>query len=275
MNTRRRAGNTPRVIRNFLRAAPVLALAFAAGCAGPARVPGPPGETRILLENRVAGACELTWVNARVDERPLSLSTIAPPGSKPATLDRPILAPGEHSVTISASASCSAGSGEQPAVLQVTQPVYMGKEGGEITVSISGDPAQSGALKASFEVKGGHVLQPRADGGDVDCRARTPMDWAICRTEVALARAHEKRDVVAALCLGDKLREMRLVRGTLEPGATGLPSENAELRDVGEGAIHRVLALATEADSCAGVEIAPGDGVKVERIPERGAPAFR
>lgn len=228
-----------------------------------------------MLENRVGGLCQLQWVNARVDDHQIGLVTIAPPGSKPVTLDRPILAPGPHTVSVSATASCDETSGAQPAVLQETQSVYMGKDGGQITVSLSGESAPEVRLKASFDVQGGHVLLPRADGGDIDCRSRTPMDWAICRTEVALARAHERRDVVLSLCVADKLREMRLVKGTLEPGALGLPSQNTEAHDVGEDATHRVLALAREADYCIGEEVAPENGTQIQRVQDRSVPSFR
>jgi hypothetical protein len=60
-----------------------------------------------------------------VDDRVLERTTIAPPGAPPASLERPILKPGEHTVAIAASASCSGA--EPAAILQVTQPVYVAK----------------------------------------------------------------------------------------------------------------------------------------------------
>lgn len=278
-------GNTEVVIRASLFGAALLASAILAGCAGPARSPGPPGSTAILLENRVDGDCDLTWANGRLDDRPFDLVTIAPPGARPATLARPILAPGEHTVSISASASCKSRSGEPPAVLQVTQQVYMGKDGGQIVIALSPDKDASTALKASFEVEGGHVLAPRADGQELDCRGRLPMDWAICRTEASLARAQQKHDVVLALCITDKLREMRVVKGTLEPGALGVPSRSSAPRDVSqmlptdvaEDAAHRVIALAREADFCIGQETMAESGTFIEPAPKprTTAPAFR
>lgn len=261
----------PDVTRASRLAAALPALALLAGCAGPARAPGRPGETLILLENRVAGSCQLTWANARVDERALGLITITPPGDKPATLDRPVLSPGEHTITIAASASCSTLGGSPPPVLSVTQPVYMGKDGGKITVSLS--ISREAGLAASFTVAGGQVLAPRADGGEVDCRARQPMDWAICRTEAALARAHQRHDVVLMLCLSDKLREMRLLAGTSGPPAKGAAPADSTFGDIESDAAKRVLSLASEAERCIGQEsigesgtwsAAPGAAVAVK-----------
>lgn len=271
------------VIRASHFAAVLVAPAILAGCGAPARSPGLPGSTAILLENRVDGDCDLSWASARLDERSLDLVTIAPPGARPAPLARPILAPGQHTLSISASASCKTKAGEQPAVLSVTQQIYMGKDGGQITISLAPDKDAPAALKASFDVQGGQVLAPRADGQEVDCRSRIPMDWAICRTEASLARAHKNRDVVLSLCISDKLKEMRLVKGTLEPGALGVAPESAMARDlsamlptdVAEDATHRVLALAREADYCIGAETMSESGVFIERVQRSSVPAFR
>ncbi len=277
MNTCAKAGNRMGVIRAALHATALLLLAPLAGCAGPARSPGPPGSTLILLENRVEAPCDLTWANTRIDDHPLDLSTIAPPGARPAPLARPILAPGPHTISIAASASCTTNKGEQPAVLQVTQQVYMGKSGGQILVAIARDSGAAAGIKATFDVQGGHVSEPRADGQDVDCRSRLPMDRAICRTEASLARAHAGRDVVLALCLSDKLKEMQLVKGTLEPaGVSTGAAQDPAVRDVAESAEQRVVALAIEADYCIGNETMTDSGMQVEkRSPKTTAPAFR
>ncbi len=276
MNVRAAGGNRTGVIRAALHAAALLLLAPLAGCAGPARAPGPPGSTLILLENKVDAPCDLTWANTRVDDHPLDLSTIAPPGARPAPLARPILAPGPHTISIAASASCATKSGEQPAVLQVTQQVYMGKDGGQILVSIARDGSAAAGIKAAFDVQGGHVSEPRADGQEVDCRSRLPMDRAICRTEASLARAHASRDVVLALCLSDKLKEMQLVKGTLEPpGVSRGAAEDPAVRDVAESATQRVVALALEADYCIGNERMTDSGTQVEQVRKTSVPAFR
>lgn len=267
------------MIRATATATALLGAALLLGCAGPARSPGPPGSTAILLSNRVDGDCELTWASTRVDDHPLDLMTIAPPGAPPASLARPILAPGPHTVSISASASCKTDKGEKPAVLQVTQQVYMGKNGGEILVAIERDGASAAAIKAAFTVEGGHVEAPRADGDDVDCRSRLPMDRAICRTEAALARAHARKDVVLSLCISDKLKEMNLVKGTLTPvGATGAAAQDPAMAGLTEDAEARVVSLANEADSCLGDELmtdTPGTQVEVRKAPKTAVPAFR
>jgi hypothetical protein len=254
------------VIRAAATAA--LSLLAIAGCGTPARAPGPPGQTLVLLENRVDTPCQLVWANARVDDRALERTTIAPPGAPPASLDRPVLKPGEHTVSIAASASCD---GKEPeTVLQVTQPVYMGATGGTITITVARDATSPSGLAARFVVSGGEVLAPRADGGDVDCRARMPMDRAICRTEAALARARRDRDSIRVLCVGEKLREMRLVADTTSRGAAPDPM----LGNIDEEATRRVLTLATEADKCIGAEVMGQEGTLVQRGVDRTLSAF-
>lgn len=254
----------------------LLAVAPVLGCGTPARAPGPPGETLILLENRVAGPCELKWANARVDDQPLGRVTLAPTGSEPAPLDRPVLTPGEHTVSIAAAVTCPAGGGsESSAVLQVTQPVYMGKAGGKITITLASKPDTDSGLEASFTVAGGQVLAPRADGGDVDCRARQPMDWAICRTETELARAIKLRDVVRASCISDRLREMKLLSGTLGSQAIAPSHDDGALADVATDATNRVLVLAGEAELCRGFDAFVEGGTHVDHEIDRKVPAFR
>lgn len=259
-------------------AASFLGVVLLAGCGAPPRVPGPPGEVRILLENAVEGPCQLTWADARVDSRPVDRVTITPPGAKPATLDRPILSPGEHTISVSASALCpDKPPQDQPAVLQVTQPVYMKDAGGQITISVAEDSSSQSGLKVSLSVEGGHVLAPRADGGEVDCRSRMPVDRAICRTEAALARAQERRDVVLVTCLSEKLREMRLLAETATPpamsGSTG--AHDDILRDAGLERTARVLTLAKEADRCVGEETFAGDSMRTDKARSGAVPAFR
>lgn len=284
-------GNTMTVIRAVPLAAGVsvpslaslafgatIALSALAGCAGPARAPGPPGETLILLENRVNGPCQLKWANARVDDRPLALATVAPPGAEAAPLDRPVLAPGEHTVSIVAAASCpTAGGPEQATVLQVTQPIYMGKTGGKITISLAGKPGGGldAGLVASFTVVGGQVLAPRADGGEVDCRARQPMDWAVCRTEGMLARARDDKDLIRVICVNDKLSEMRLLTGTISAPSPATAGEPGAFGDIESSTAQRVLALAGEAERCVGEFAFVEGGTGVERTRPKGAPAFQ
>lgn len=228
--------------------------------------------TPILLENQVAEPCQVVSANAKVDDRPLERTTISPPGAPAASLDRPILAPGEHEVSITAQLACSGA--DLQAVLQMTQPVYIGKSGASITIVLSRDTAAPSGLSARLSVVGGEVLAPRADGGEVDCRGRVPLDRAICRTESALAQARKMKDAVRALCVGEKLREMRLIAETLSRGPLGQgPAPN--LDDVEADATRRVIALADEADRCVGDEMMGGEGTVVERGTDRALPAFR
>lgn len=286
MNRPSAAGNTAVVNRDaHLAATALLAAAALLGCGAPPRAPGPPGSTLILLENAVEGPCELTWADARIDNRPVDRVTITPVGARPAALDRPVLTPGEHILAVSASASCPGKPGDpQPAVLKVTQPVYMRDAGGQITISLAKDSAAESGLEVRFHIEGGHVLAPRADGGEVDCRGRLPVDRAICRTETALARAQKRRDVVLSTCLSEKLREMRLLAETASPArfpsakvqGQGVPSADpAALQDIDLATTQRVLVLASEADRCIGEETFADDGVSAERRDGRAAAARR
>jgi hypothetical protein len=259
------------VTRAAATAAVLGALAIV-GCAGPARTPGPPGQTLVVLENRVDGPCQLVRAHARIDDRALERTTIAPPGAPPASLDRPILQPGEHTVSIAASASC--GGAEPETVLQVTQPVYMGKHGGTITITVRRDITSPSGLSAHFAVSGGEVLAPRADGGEVDCRGRLPVDRAICRTEMSLAHARRDRDVVRALCVGEKLREMRLLAETTGRDAGALVASDPNLGNIDADATRRVLALAAEAEKCIGAEAMGTEGTLVIRSRHHALNAF-
>ena len=274
LNARRGGGNGDAVVR---AAASFFGAVLLAGCGAPPRAPGPPGETPILLENAVDGPCQLTWADARIDNRPLDRVTITPPGAKPATLDRPILGPGEHTVSVSASAVCpDKAPNDQPAVLSLSQPVYMKDAGGQITISLANDSSSSSGLKVSISVEGGHVLAPRADGGEVDCRSRMPVDRAICRTETALARAQERRDVILMTCISEKLREMRhLAETATPPAASGAAPHDDVLRDAGLERAARVHALAKEADRCIGEETFAGDSMRTETSRSGGVSAFR
>jgi len=271
LNARPERGNNEPVIRaaSFAVAASALAIA---GCGAPARAPALPGQTLVLLENQVDSPCQLVWANAKVDDRALERTTISPPGAPAASLDRPVLKPGEHSISIAASASC--GGAEPAAILQVTQPVYMGKDGGTITITLARDAASPSGLAARIAVNGGEVLAPRADGGEVDCRGRLPVDRAICRTETALAHARKERDVIRVLCLGEKLREMRLLAETTGQGQIAASGPGDALGDIDADATKRVLALANEAERCIGDEAIGREGTQVEPAAHRALPAF-
>ncbi len=263
----------PLVIRtSYLLSAAAL---FLIGCGAPPRTPGPPGETLVLLENRVEGPCELTWADARIDNRPLDRVVITPAGAKAAPLDRPILKRGQHEVAISASAVCPGKKvNEQPAVLTVTQPVYMADRVGQITVTLENDSSAASGLKISFAIVGGHVLSPRADGGDVDCSNRAPVDRAICRTEAMLAQAKKEKDVVLAGCISEKLNEMKLLSETASPAPSRPDLLDPALRGANESSEKRVLALATQADRCVGNTGFAGDGMNIEKLPPN-VPAFQ
>ncbi|MBK8251314.1 MAG: hypothetical protein IPK82_01430 [Polyangiaceae bacterium] len=249
----------------------LAALTGAAGCQSRAAVPEAPGATAILLSNQVNGPCQLTWANANVDGRSLERTTIAPPGAPPASLERPVLAPGQHVITLTAAASCEGK--DQGAVLTFSQPVYMRNQGGAITIQISGNQNTPSGLEAKLTIEGGELLNPRADGGELNCRGRMPMDSAICRTEAALGRARSQRDLVLTLCLSEKLREMRVIADTTQ----GQKTEATDLALAGQqdSAVARVLVLAREAESCIGLEMMGREGSHVERTPVNALNAFK
>ncbi|MEZ4313592.1 MAG: hypothetical protein R3F14_36690 [Polyangiaceae bacterium] len=260
------------MIRAVPLAAALTALAIA-GCGAPARAPDPPGTTLVLLENRVESPCDLTFASAQLDETQLERSIIAPPGSPPAILERKVLRSGPHMVSITATAACS---GADPgAVLQFAQPVYTRTFGTSITIVLTRDAAAPSGLAASLKVEGGEVLSPRADGGEVNCFGRMPVDRAICRTEGALARARANRDVVLTLCISEKLREMRLATETLStsPAPSSAPQDPA-LQEQEESVARRVLTLASEADQCIGFEMMGDDGTRRTPTPRSTLTAF-
>lgn len=265
--------NKAAVIRAFPSVLALAALTNLVGCGAPARSPGPPGSTVILLENKVAEPCQLSWANVRVDDRPVRLMTIAPPGAKPAPLDRPVLKPGPHTISISATASCVTKDSDEPAVTQITQPIYMGKDGGSVTISVA-QRGTGSAIEATFTVDGGHLLDPRADGGDVNCASREPMDRAICRTEATLAHAHEKRDVVLVMCVSEKLREMRVLSATVSTETLAPAKDDPAIRGVREGVEERVVALGLEADHCIGETFLADPGTRIDK-PRAAPTAFK
>lgn len=194
-------------------------------------------------------------MSLRVDERPLDRITIAPSGEDPVPLEPRLRLSGQHSVSVGARAACPGG--DTRSILQVTESVYMGEAGGAITVRVATDSRATSGLAVSLVVEGGQSFAPRADGGEVDCRGRLPLEGALCRGELELARAEEERDPARVLCVGDKLREMRLLAGTSGP-VGGAP----------DPAIHaRILALAEEAERCAAARAIGPDGTRIERVP--------
>lgn len=230
------------------------------GCGGSQAPHAGPAETRILLENQVESPCELTWVSVRVDGRALERVTIAPSGEDPVALDPRLALAGRHEVAVGARATCPGR--ETTSVLQVSQPIYMGESGGAVTVRLATDGAAPSGLAASFELEGGRVFSPRADGALPDCAERLPLEQALCRGERELASAEAARDASRVLCVSDKLREMRLLSGTTGP-VGGAPDPAIQAR---------ILALAESAERCAPAELPVPDGTRVVRLPAPPAP---
>lgn len=208
-----------------------------------------------MLENQVDSPCELTWVSVRVDGRSLDRVTIAPSGEDPVALDPPLALAGRHEVSVGARVTCPGR--ETTSVLQVSQPIYMGPSGGQVSVRLVSDAEASSGLAVSFELEGGRPFAPRADGVEPDCGERLPLDAAVCRAERELAGAEAVRDAARVLCVSDKLREMRLLVATT--GAAGGAPDPA-IRA-------RIAALAEAAERCAPAEAPGPDGTRVVRVP--------
>lgn len=299
-------------MKRFVSSLVVAGLPWISGCGASPPAPPGPGETAFVLENRVEAPCTLSWANARIDEQPLGRVTLTPAGGVPATLARTNLTAGPHVLTISAASSC--GNPEDPSdlnVLQVTETVYVGKEGTAVKITLSNAPdAPKERLVARVEVNGGKLYAPRADGAEADCHGLLPMSHDICVTQNLANRAIAESDVVRAVCIRDKLAAMRQIDETqslhsrvpaVNDGAAGPlrgplphspppppPPASSAMRvmtatapeappawdDAELTAISQVRALAREAERCAGRDTMTPDGTQRTQDPPKPKRSF-
>jgi len=268
MNDARGRSNRRSVLFSRQTAAVALGLGLLSGCAGP-RAPGletlPPGTTAIRVINHVAAPGELDRLTIAVDGEAVALAAIPPEGDDVATVAKLRLLPGPHTIAVRAKARTP---GSEVVVVGAQQPFHVGRGAAAITIDVRSlarppDPAAASPVMVSLAIQGGHMapeigLAPSA-GKDERCRALLPIPKAICRAAVDLDEATRKNDIVTALCVRDKLAEMRRL---------------ALVGDSGRGdavamAEAEVAALSKQVELCAGVYTAPQpDGLRVIK-PER------
>jgi hypothetical protein len=250
-----------------------------AGCAG---TPKPlaslegvaAGTTAVRVSNSIDDG-ELDRLTIMVDGETMPLSTLPPAGGDPATVGSVRLPPGAHSIAVRAVARARR-SGEV-IVIGAQQPFLVQRGPSVIGVNVRSAPQTNGAspVAVSLTMLGGRLApdigMPPPDGIDQQCATLEPIPRAMCRAAFDLAEANRKNDVVASLCLRDKLAELRkLAVGILpaSPGDTAVPLDGV---DRGALADAHATALSRLAERCVGDLVASPapDSVVVTRAPTR------
>ncbi len=246
------------------------ALAIAAGLAlggcGPldgARGPlegAAPGTTTLRVVNHVSAPGELDRVSITVDGEPVPLGAVPPPGGDPATVATLRLAPGPHTIAVRAKARAR---GSEVVVVGAQQPFHVGAGPAAVTIDVGSGEGAAGAaapVAVVLAIAGGRMdpefgVAP-SDDKDERCARLLPVPRAICRAAVDLDEATRRRDVVAALCVRDKLAEMRKLALITEAGS----GDSVAMAEAG------VLSLSRQVDTCVGSMVASPmpDGLKIE-----------
>jgi hypothetical protein len=244
----------------------VTAVSLAAGllgCGG-ARSLGlgeiPPGTTAIRVLNHVASPGELDRLTIAVDSEPVSLAAIPPSGGDAALVARLHLAPGPHTIAVRAKARAGR---SDVLVVGAQQPFHVGRGPAAITVDVRSagvtfDAGATAPIMVSLAIEGGRMapeigVAPSADR-DQRCAALLPIPRALCRAAVDLDEATRNNDIVAALCVRDKLTEMRRL-------ALAGEASRGDALGMAEA---EVAMLSKQVDLCAGTLTAPQpDGVRV------------
>lgn len=237
--------------------------ALASGCAA-ARAEGltglAPGTTAIRVVNHVGAPDALDRLTIDVDGQTIPLAAIPPNGADPAFVARLHLPAGPHTIAVRARAHAQR---SDVVVVGANQPFHVGRGPAAITVDVRGaasDDAGAQPVSVRLSIEGGHMSPeigaPLPEARDAACRALLPIPRAICRAAVELDDATRKNDIVAALCVRDKLAEMRRLALAGESGRGDAPAlAEAE-----------IASLSAQVDRCAGTYLpAEPDGVRVIR----------
>ena len=244
--------------------AALAALPLLTGCAGGlgsgAGLAGlQAGETAIRVTNHVAAPGELDRITITVDGEPVALSSIPPQGAAAAVIARLHLGPGGHTIAVRAKGH---GPGSEVIVVGTQQPFHVGTKPAAITIDVSsgagGTGATSSPVAVSLTIQGGRMAPEfgvaPADDKDERCAGLLTIPRAICRAAVDLDEAGRKNDIVAALCVRDKLVEMRRL-AIIGESSKGDAVAMAEAE---------VTSLSHQVDLCGGEVTAPRpDGVTV------------
>jgi hypothetical protein len=237
---------------------------LSAGCGASPRAPTSlaglrAGTTTIRVANDVSAPDELDGLTIAVDGEPLPLSTVPRAGGDAATVASLGLAPGAHSISVRARAHVSG----DVVVVGAQQPFLVERGPAAITVGVrSTQPAKVGVTLA---ILGGRTApelgEAPSDDKDERCASLLPIPRAMCRAAVDLEQAARNNDVVAALCVRDKLDEMRKLAVIGESGK-GDSIAMAEAQ---------AARLSHQVDLCGGssvVSLGP-DGVTVTKLDRR------
>jgi hypothetical protein len=243
---------------------PLVAGLLLSGC-GAASAQSPlagaaPGTTTVRVVNHVSTPDELDRVSITIDGEPLALSAVPPPGGDPAMVATLRLPPGAHTIAVRAKARAR---GSEVVVVGAQQPFHVGAAPAAITIDVCSGAETAGAsapVSMVLAIAGGRMdpefgVAP-SDDKDERCARLLPVPRAICRAAVDLDEATRRRDVVAALCVRDKLTEMRKLALITEAGA----GDSVTMAEAG------VLSLSRQVDSCVGalLQSSQPDGLTVE-----------
>jgi hypothetical protein len=202
-------------------APPVVALGLlTAGCGGALGSLGSldglaPGTTTLRIANHVAAPGQIDGVTIVVDGETVPLSSIPPDGGDAATVASLHLSPGSHSIAVRAKAHAP---GSEVVVVGAQLPFLIERGPAAITVDVRSSTAGASAASASpvavaLTILGGRMTPDfgvvPSDDKDERCATLLPIPRALCRAAVDLDGATRKNDIVAALCVRDKLVEMR------------------------------------------------------------------
>lgn len=243
-------------------AAVVLGAALSIGCGAPRfnLADLPAGTTAIRVTNNVGAPGELDRITIAIDGQAVSLAAIPPHGGEGATVAKLILAPGPHTIAVRAKTRSP---GSEILVVGAQQPFHVGRSPAAITIDVrsTGDSPQltsASPITVSLAIQGGRMAPTlgaeRAEDKDERCGALLPIPRAICRAAVDLDEATRKNDIVAALCVRDKLAEMRRI-AIVGEGGRGDAVAMAEAE---------VVALSKQVELCQASYVAPQpDGLRV------------
>ncbi len=199
-----------------------LSVAIGAGSAGCGGAPTPltlnglhAGTTTVRITNNVTAPGQLDRVTIVVDGEVLPLSSVPPDGGAAAVVASLHLAPGSHSLSVRARARAP---GSEVIVVGAQQPFLIERGPAAISVDVRSATGASTASDASpiavsLVILGGRMapdigVAPPSEK-DERCATLLPIPRALCRAAVDLDDATRKNDIVAALCVRDKLVEMR------------------------------------------------------------------
>jgi hypothetical protein len=231
-----------------------------------------PGTTTLRIVNHVGAPGALDGVSIAVDGEAVPLTAVPPRGASPAVVAALRLGPGAHTIAVRARAHAP---GSDVIVIGAQQGFHLAAGAAAITIDVrSGEAASSGAaepIAVSLAILGGSMdpdfgAPPAEDRGE-RCAPLLPTARALCRAAVELDDATRRSDVVAALCVRDKLGEMRRLALISESG-------KGDAVSMVEG---EIAALSRQVERCiGGVVASPGpDGVTVTRPAPAPAPIPR